>query len=292
MNSDLNALSAFARVAYWRSFRRAAQELQVSPSALSHTVSKLEQTLGLRLLNRSTRSVSLSDAGARLFAQLNPALDQISQALDVLNEVRLRPMGKLKLNVPRVAAQLVLAPKLGQFLAAYPDVQLDLVTNDALVDIVEQGCDAGIRFGESLQQDMIAVAIGQPLQFSVCASPEYLRLHGIPKKPKDLLKHACLQYRFPSDLHYVWQFLANGKPLDVATNGAFASDDFTTIIQAAVDGAGICYTYQAHVAALIKQGKLQAILQDAIPPAERMYLYYPSRNNLSLSLRAFIDFDK
>lgn len=292
MDTDLNALGAFARVAYWRSFRRAAQELQVTPSALSHTISKLEQGLGVRLLNRSTRSVSLSDAGARLLARLHPALEQITQALDVLNEVRQRPMGKLKLNVPRVAAQLVLAPKLAAWLAAYPDVQLDLVTNDALVDIVEQGCDAGIRFGESLQQDMIAVPIGPELQFAVCAAPDYLQRHGTPKKPDELLRHACLQYRFPSDLRYVWQFQAHGKKLDVATSGAFASDDFVTIIQAAVDGAGICYTYQAHVAALIRQGKLCQLLPEWIPPAERMHLYYPSRANLSLSLRAFIDFYK
>ncbi len=290
LNADLNALLAFTRVAHHRSFRRAAFELQLTPSALSHTVSKLEQNLGLRLLNRSTRSVSVSDAGARLLASLNPALTQIGLALEVMNEVREKPMGRLRLNVPRAAAQLVIAPKLASWMAAYPEVQLEMVADDGLIDIVAQGFDAGVRFGESLQQDMIAVPIGPKLTFSVCASPDYLAQKGIPKTPKDLLQHACLQYRFPSGTHYAWEFLSNKKRIEVNTKGQFATDDFPSLVQAAVDGAGICYTYDAHISDLVARGQLQKILQNYYPPGERMYLYYPSRVNLPLALRAFIDF--
>lgn len=290
MKPDLNALFAFARVAHHRSFRRAALELQLTPSALSHTLNKLEQSLGLRLLNRSTRSVSVSDAGARLLASLDPALTKIGLALEVMNEVREKPMGRLRINVPRAAAQLVIAPRLADWMIAYPDVQLELVTDDALIDIVAQGFDAGVRFGESLQQDMIAVPIGPKLAFSVCAAPHYLALHGVPKTPKYLLQHACLQYRFPSGTHYAWEFQSNKKRMEVNTKGQFATDDFASLIRAAIDGAGICYTYDAYVSDLVAQGQLQRVLQNWYPTGERMYLYYPSRVNLPLALRAFIDF--
>ncbi|MBY0573872.1 MAG: LysR family transcriptional regulator [Undibacterium sp.] len=290
MNVDLNALMVFARVAHWRSFRRAAQELHLTASALSHTVSKLEQSLGVRLLNRSTRSVSVSDAGARLLENLDPALNNIGWALESLNNDRERPIGRLKLNVPRSAAQLLLAPKLGAWSLRYPEVTLDIVTNDGLIDIVDQGYDAGIRFSERLQQDMIALPIGPQLPFSTCAAPSYLERFGTPKTPHDLLDHQCLQYRFPSGVHNIWEFQAQQKKLEVQTKGNLATDDFATIVRAAVDGAGICYTFDAYTAEEVEKGSLVRILEEWNPPAEHMYLYYPSRNNLSLSLRAFIDF--
>lgn len=292
MKLDLNALAAFSRVAHHRSFRRAASELHVTPSALSHSLSKLEESLNIRLLNRSTRSVHVTDAGKHLLASLNSALTGIDQALDVLNEAREKPMGNLRLNVPRAGAQLVIAPKLNLWKNAYPDVELDIVTNDGLVDIVAQGYDAGMRFGESLQQDMIAIPVGPLLSFCACASPEYLAKHGVPKLPKDLLLHHCLQYRFSSGAHYGWEFQSGRKRLQVSTNGMIASDDFSSLIQAAIDGAGICYTYEAYVRDYVQQGRLKIILKEWIPPGERMYLYFPSRENLPLSLRAFIDFFK
>lgn len=292
MKSDLNALAAFARVAHHRSFRRAATELQLTPSALSHTLTKLEQSLGVRLLNRSTRSVSLSDAGERLLASLHPALLNIDQALESLNEVREKPMGKLRLNVPRAAAQLLIAPKLAEWMKIYPHVELEIVTSDGLIDIVEQGFDAGIRFGESLQQDMIALPMGPVLSFSVCAAPAYLKQFGYPKSPEDLLQHQCLQYRFASGMHYAWEFTSGKKKLEVATKGLVASDDFFSLIRAAVDGAGICYTYTAYIDQLVAEGHLQLLLQDYCPVGEHMYLYYSSRINLPASLRAFIDFLK
>jgi DNA-binding transcriptional LysR family regulator len=292
MKFDLNALAAFSRVAYHRSFRRAASELHVTPSALSHSLSKLEENLGVRLLNRSTRSVHVTEAGQRLLASLNSALTGIDHALDLLNEAREKPMGRLRLNVPRAGAQLVIAPKLGAWKKTFPDVELEIVTNDGLVDIVEQGFDAGMRFGESLQQNMIAIPIGPALRFAACASPEYLAEYGTPKVPKDLLSHHCLQYRFPSGVHYAWEFQQGRKRLEVSTKGMIASDDFMSLIQATVDGVGICYTYEAYIRDYVHQGKLKDILQDWTPPGERMYLYFPSRANLPLSLRAFIDYFK
>ncbi|MBX9869355.1 MAG: LysR family transcriptional regulator [Burkholderiaceae bacterium] len=290
MSPDLNDLLAFARVAECRSFRQAAQELQVTASALSHTMTRMEKKLGMRLLQRTTRSVSLTPAGERLLQSLRPALQEIQGALESLNDLRDKPVGRLRLNVPRAAAQLVIAPKLASWMEAYPDVQLDIVTDDGLIDIVAQGFDAGVRFGERLQQDMIAVPIGPKLAFSVCAAPSYLALKGVPKTPKNLLQHTCLQYRFPSGTHYAWEFQSNKKRIEVNTKGQFATDDFASIVRAAIDGAGICYTYDAYVSELVAQGQLQRILENWYPAGERMYLYYPSRVNLPLALRAFIDF--
>jgi len=292
MNADLNALTAFVKVAHYRSFRQAALELKVSPSALSHSLSKLEQSLGVRLLHRSTRSVSLSEAGEAFMRNLAPALKNIESALEELNHVRITPMGKLRLNVPRAAAHLVLSPKLAAWRTSYPNIELDIVTNDALIDIVKAGFDAGIRFGESLQQDVIAVPIGPPIQFSACASPAYLAAHGIPQHPENLLQHQCLQYRFSSGLHYAWEFQSGTQKFEVKTTGAIASDDFFSLIRAAVDGAGICYTYHGYVREQIARGELQLILQDWAMSSERMYLYYSGRSQLPLSLRAFIDFYK
>jgi len=198
MSPDLNDLLAFARVAECRSFRQAAQELQITASALSHTLTRMEKKLGMRLLQRTTRSVSLTPAGERLLQSLQPALQEIQGALESLNELRDKPVGRLRLNVPRPAAQLTLAPLMAAWRTAYPEVELEVVSSDALIDIVEQGFDAGLRFGESLQQDMVAIPVGPEVRFVVCAAPAYLTEHGIPVTPHDLLQHQCIQFRFPS----------------------------------------------------------------------------------------------
>lgn len=292
MKSDLNSLTSFATVAKYRNFRRAALDLGVSASALSHSLSKLEDSLGVRLLNRSTRSVNLTDAGETLLRSLAPALMNIDQALEDLNEVRVKPRGRLRLNVPRSGAQLILAPKLAAWKAQFPDLELDIVTNDGLIDIVKEGFDAGMRFGESLQQDMIAVPVGPKLRFAACASPAYLQQYGRPKTPQDLFSHHCLQYRFSNGSHYAWEFESKKKRLEVSTNGSIASDDFFSLVRAAVDGAGICYTYFDYVQSFVASGQLNLILEDWMPVGERMYLYFPSRSQLPLSLRALIDFLK
>lgn len=292
MSPDLNDLLAFARVAECRSFRQAAQELQLTASALSHTVTKMEKKLGMRLLQRTTRSVSLTPAGERLLQSLQPALKEIQGALESLNELRDKPVGRLRLNVPRPAAQLTLAPLMAAWHAAYPEVELEIVSSDALIDIVEQGFDAGLRFGESLQQDMVAIPVGPEIRFVICASPAYLQKHGIPAAPHDLLQHQCIQFRFPSGQRYRWEFQRGQEKMEVATTGALVLDDFYVATRAACDGAGVCYTYSGYADELVQQGQLQYVLEDWWPVAERTYLYYPSRRHQSAALRAFIDFMK
>ena len=292
MKHELDSLQAFFHVARLRSFRKAAAQLNLSASALSHTVARLEEDLGVRLLNRTTRSVSPSAAGQRLLARLAPALGEIALALDDLNAARTEVRGRVRLNVPRPATQLVLAPRLAAWRAAYPDIALEIVSSDAVVDIVEQGFDAGMRFGELLQQDMVALPVGPPIDFVVCASPAYLAAHGTPASPAELLGHQCLQLRFPSGALYRWDFQHQGHPLAIATDGALLLDDFGAIAQAALDGAGICYTYAGYARPHLDSGALVQLLAAYAPPPERFYLYYPSGRNMPASLRAFIDFLK
>lgn len=289
---DLNDLRAFARVAQLRSFRKAAQELQLTASALSHTMRKLEHELGVRLLNRTTRSVSPTEAGEKLLERLMPAFGDIRCALDGLNEQRERPVGRLRINVPRMASQLVFGPKIAAWQASYPDIQLELVASDALIDIVAGGFDAGVRFGERLQQDMVAIPIGPSIGFAACATPAYLAAHGKPEKPADLLHHNCMQIRFPSGVHYKWEFERHNQRLEVATRGTLASDDLYLLLQAALDGAGICYIYDALVEPLVQSGQLVYVLDAWHPKPEFFYLYYPSGRNMRPALRALIDFFK
>jgi DNA-binding transcriptional LysR family regulator len=291
-SGDLNDLRAFARVAQLRSFRKAAQELQLTASALSHTMRKLEQELGVRLLNRTTRSVSPTEAGEKLLQRLMPAFGDIKCALDGLNEQRERPVGRLRINVPRMASQLVFGPKIAAWQTSYPDIQLELVASDALVDIVAGGFDAGVRFGEQLQQDMVAIPIGPAIGFSTCAVPTYLAVHGEPENPADLLRHNCMQIRFPSGVHYKWEFERNNQRLEVATRGTLASDDLYLLLQATLDGAGIGYVYDALAAPLVQAGRLAYVLDGWYPKPEFFYLYYPSGRNMRPALRALIDFFK
>ncbi|MEJ2794351.1 LysR substrate-binding domain-containing protein [Iodobacter sp. LRB] len=292
MKTDLNDLNAFVRVAQCGSFRQAAQELQLTPSALSHTLRKLEQALGVRLLSRTTRSVSPTQAGEQLLLRLSPALGEITQAIEGLNELRQQPAGRVRLNVPRAAAQLRLAPKLAEFRRQYPDIELEIVCNDALVDIVAERFDAGIRFGERVQQDMIAVRLGEAIHFTVAAAPAYLDAYGVPGTPADLLTHQCLQIRFPSGVHYQWEFEQGGQTLTVATRGALISDDLALLLRAAVDGSGMCYCYDEMLAPLVQAGQLQYVLSAWSPVPEYFYLYYPSGRNMPAALRAVIDFFK
>ena len=292
MKRDLDSLNAFRHVAQLRSFRKAAQQMGLSTSALSHAMVKLEQELGVRLLNRTTRSVHPTPAGARLLEQLAPALGAIDAALDTLNEERDAVRGRIRLNVPRPAAHLVLAPRLAEWTRAYPEVELEIVASDAVVDIIEEGFDAGLRFGELLQQDMVAVPVGPRIDFLCCAAPGYLDQAGIPATPGELLAHQCIQLRFPSGTRYRWEFQQAGHPLEIATRGLLALDDMHAIVQAAVDGAGICYMYQAYAAPYLASGQLRQVLAGWATPPERFYLYFPSGRHMSASLRALVDFLK
>lgn len=292
MTSDLNDLLAFSRVAHYRSFRRAAQELQVTASALSHTIARMEQAIGIRLLQRTTRNVSPTPAGERLLLSLQPALREIEAALESLNEHRDKPVGRLRLNVPRPAAQLLLAPVLAAWQASYPEVELEIVSDDAMIDIVEQGFDAGMRFGESLQQDMVAVPVGPEFRLVTCASPAYLERHGVPQTPRDLLQHQCIQLRFPSGIRYRWEFQRDKEKVEILTSGPLVCDDFNVMTRAAIDGAGICYTFCRFADEAFRQGRLHSVLEDWWPSPERFFLYYPSRRHQSAALRALIEFLK
>lgn len=285
----LNQLQAFATVARLRSFRSAAQTLGVSPSALSHSLRELENRLGVRLLNRTTRSVAPSEAGERLLERLTPALGDIAGALEALNDYRQTPLGTLRLNAPRAAAEGLIAPLLARFLAANPGMRCELVIGDALVDIVSQGFDAGVRFGESIQQDMIAVPLGPLQRFVVVAAPAYLARHDAPQEPRELAQHQCIRRRFPNGVLYRWEFECGEEKLEVEVDGRLTLDDMHVIIQAAVDGIGLAYVYEQYARPELAAGRLVTVLDDWCPAIPGFYLYYPSRQHLPAGLRAFID---
>lgn len=287
--ADLNELAAFAAVARLRSFRQAALERGVSASALSHALRTLEERLGVRLLNRTTRSVTPTEAGQQLLARLTPAMREIDDALLDLSALQNVPAGKLRLNVPRPAARLLLAPMLAGFVARYPRVQVDVVTDDGMIDIVRDGFDAGIRFGEQVAADMIAVPVGAPQPFVVVGSPAYLAAHGAPATPRDLLDHACIGRRFPSGRQYAWEFGQEGDAVSIAVGGPLVFDDDALMLRAARDGAGLAYVYAADARADIAAGRLACVLENCMPPPSRYFLYYPSRRQMPAVLRAFVD---
>lgn len=284
--TDLNVLTSFAAVARLRSFRQAALERGVSASALSHALRALEERLGVRLLHRTTRSVTPTQAGEQLLARLAPALRDIDDALLELSSLQEVPTGKLRLNVPRPAARLLLGPMLARFAARYPRVQVELVTDDGLIDIVRDGFDAGIRFGETVAADMIAVPVGAPQPFVVVAAPAYLAAHGTPQAPRELLAHACIGRRFPSGRQYAWEF---AQGVSVAVAGPLVFDDDELMLGAARDGAGLAYVYEADARADIAAGRLVCVLKGWHAPAPRYFLYYSSRKQMPAALRGFIE---
>jgi len=288
--SDYGELAAFASVARLRSFRRAADGLGVSASALSHAVRALETRLGVRLLHRSTRSVMPTEAGARLLERLAPALDHIEQALDELNAFRDTPRGALRLNVPRSAMAIVVMPLLPGFMARYPEVEIEVVADDAMADIVAGGFDAGLRFGEQLDADVVATPIGPPVRFITVAAPGYLAGQVAPRVPADLLEHRCVRQRFPRGTLYEWPFERGGERLTVQTRSGPVFNEDAALVAAAVAGLGVAYVADALAAPYLADGRLVPLLADWVPPPERFYLYTPGRRQLPAPLRAFIDF--
>jgi len=282
-------LSAFVAVATHRSFSRAAAELGLSPSALSHTVRSLEERLDLRLLNRTTRSVAPTEAGERLLERLRPALRDIHDALEDANAFRAKPAGRLRLNVPRSAALLLLAPVMTRFITAYPQMRLEITAEDRLVDIVASGYDAGVRFGESVERDMVAVRIGPDLRMAVVGSPAYFRRRPKPVKPRDLHGHACIRFRLPSGGIYRWEFEKKGEVLEVEVDGPLTLSDQQVMLQAALDGAGLAIVLESHARPHLKARQLVRVLADWCPPFPGYFLYYPSRRQVPAGLRAFID---
>ena len=284
-----SALDAFVAVARHRSFRRAALERGVSPSALSHVIRGLEQTLGVRLFNRTNRSIRITPAGEHLLKRVGPALGDITEAIEQVGLFKDRPAGTLRLNVPRNAAELVIRPMMGRFLAAYPEIRLEVVTDDELVDIVAGGFDAGIRAGQHLAQDMILVPVGPPLRFAVVGAAAYFATRDKPRVPQDLHDHACIGRRYPSGALYAWAFAGGGKEMQVEVSGPLIADDRSLIIAAALDGVGLAHIHEALVADHIGQGELVRVLEDWCPVLPQFFLYYPGRRQMPAPLRAFVD---
>jgi DNA-binding transcriptional LysR family regulator len=296
MGNDLHSmadLSTFALVARHKGFRQAARASDQSASKLSEAVRRLEQQLGIRLLVRTTRSVMPTEAGALLLARLQPALAEVASALDVLNDLRDSPRGTLRLNVPVSAARLFLPAMVNRFLALYPEIVLELVVDNNFIDLAASGCDAGIRYGERLEQDMIAMPIGPRTErFAAAAAPDYLARRGIPEHPRDLLQHACMRGRFLSGAIYPWEFERDGQALTVEPTGPLivtpTSADVS--ISAAIAGHGIVYLFEEWLAPHFASGALAPVLQDWWLSFPGPFLYYPGRRYLPAPLRAFIDF--
>lgn len=287
--TDLSELAAFEAVARHRSFRKAGEERGVTASAISHAVSNLEERIGIRLLNRTTRSVSLTDAGSRLHAQLLPAFDGMSAALDGLNQFRDTPFGKVRLNVPNSIAPFVVGPVLGPLTTANPNLQVEVVATDRLVDIAEEGFDAGIRLGESLREGMVAVRINPRLRLVVVGSPEYFASRCLPKTPHDLKDHIGIQNIFPNGNRFAWEFRKDGEAVDYWPMGPLALDDHELIVQAAQGGVGLGYVWEQRATAALEDGSLIQCLDAWCQPEDWLYLYYPSRRNMSAGLRAVIE---
>ncbi|UDM16449.1 LysR family transcriptional regulator [Vogesella sp. XCS3] len=292
MTPPLNELYAFACVARHRSFRAAALELGVSASALSHSLRQLEARLQVRLLHRTTRSVTATEAGEALLARLGPALGQIDSALEAVNDYRAQPQGLLRLNVPRTAAYLLLMPLLPGFLQRYPGIQLDVVCDDTLVDIVGAGFDAGMRFGETLAADMVAVPVGPPMRFAVIASPGYLAQHGTPQHPAELARHAGIRHRFGNGPLYAWELAKDGEALTVQPQGQLTLGEQPLMVEAAAAGLGIALVFEGYAAAAMADGRVTRILADWCPAMPGLYLYYPSGRHLPQAMRLWIDYLK
>ena len=297
MKADLGDLNAFLAVARARGFRDAARACGVSASALSEAVRRVETRLGVRLLHRTTRSVTPTEAGARLIDRLTPALGEVEAALEVVNTFRDRPAGMLRLNVPVSAARLVLPALLPGFLAAYPDVRMEIVADDSFVDVLASGCDAGIRYDERLAQDMIAVPIGPRVQrFATAAASAYLDRHGRPEHPRDLLAHACLRGRFTSGaMTTPWEFERAGDVVRIEPEGPLvvsvgAATDLA--VEAAIAGTGVIQLFEDWLRPHLKSGALEPVLEDWWQPFSGPFLYYSGRRLLPPPLRAFLDFIK
>jgi DNA-binding transcriptional LysR family regulator len=287
---DLRELNAFAAVARHRNFRRAALEQRVSVSSLSQRLRNLEERLGVRLLNRTTRSVAPTQAGELLLARLAPALQDVLAAVGAVRELRDVPSGRLRINAPAPAVQLVLAPMVTPFLKQHPAINLEIVVEPSLIDIVAQGFDAGVRFDEHLAQDMIAVSLGPPQRYALVAAPELLAIHGAPKKPADLLDRPCISTVFPSGALLPWEFEMAGRVVKITPKGPLASTSTELGVRATIDGLGFLMTFEGHVRDAIASGRLVSLLEDWCPSFPGPFLYYPSRRQPPPALAAFVAF--
>ena len=287
---DLRDLDAFVAVARTRNFRRAALEQRVPVSSLSQRLRDLEERLGVRLMNRTTRSVGLTEAGELLLARVGPAMSDVGDALNQVRGLRGVPSGRLRINAPPPAIDLVLAPMAAPFLRAYPQINLEIISDSSFVDIVATGFDAGVRYGEHLAQDMIAVSLGPPQRYAVVASPQYIAQHGRPKHPKDLLNHSAIRTRFGSGGMPDWEFEKAGRVIKVSPPGKLIASYPGLARRAALDGVGFWPTFEGYVREEVRSGVLVSVLDDWCAPFPGPFLYYASRRQPPPALGAFIAF--
>lgn len=287
---DLRDLAAFAAVAEARSFRAAARRLNLSVSSLSQRLKDLEARLGARLLNRTTRSVAPTEAGEALLARLRPSLAELENALGAVKQSQSAPAGRLRLNAPPPAIDLVLAAMIPAFLKRYPKIEMEVVPEARLVDIVAGGFDAGVRYEENLARDMVALSLGPATRYVLVAAPHLLKRDGAPKQPRDLVARSCLATRLPSGLTLPWEFQKGGRVVKFTPLGPLASATPALQLQAALVGIGYALMFEAYAAAAIKSGRLISLLEDWLPPFPGPLLYYPSRRQPPPALAAFIAF--
>jgi DNA-binding transcriptional LysR family regulator len=289
---DLRDLNAFAAVARLRNFRRAAIEQRVSASSLSQRMRDLEERLGVRLLNRTTRSVAPTEAGERLLQRLAPALKDVMDATLDVRSMRDVPSGRLRINGPEPALRLVLAPMVAPFLKRYPEINLEIVADSSLIDIVSEGFDAGIRYEETLAQDMIAVSLGPPERYVLVAAPAFLKTRKRPRHPKELLGHPCIATRFRSGVQLPWEFKKGWRAVKIIPTGPLTASHPELQLRAATDGLGFLMTLEGYAKEAITSGRLVAILEDWCPTFPGPFLYFPGRRQQPPSLNAFVAFVK
>ncbi|WP_282808159.1 LysR family transcriptional regulator [Hafnia alvei] len=292
MRLNFSDFAPFIVVARHKSFRAAGDELGLSPSAISHAIKQLEQRLKIRLFNRTTRSVALTEAGKSLYDRMRPAFDEINTMIDEVNCFRDLPMGTLKINAARVAAKLFLIPLVVGFSRQYPDIKVEITTDDKLADIVGEAFDAGVRPSAIVEKDMIAIPIGPPVKFVVVATPDYFTQHGKPTHPRELVDHQSVIFRFPSGRPHHWEFYGPEGKLELAPNGNIILDDVDAMLDATLLGAGIAFLYYDQVKSHLESGQLVSVLDEWLPEQPGFQLYYPSRQYMTCGLRAFVDYIK
>jgi DNA-binding transcriptional LysR family regulator len=289
LHTGLFELNAVAAISAHRSFRAAATELGISRSALSHAIAGLEKRLGVRLINRTTRSVSLSEAGEHFLARVSPALREIAGAMEDVNAFRDTPTGTLRINLKERAAHQILRPVVAKFLRRYPDMNVELAMEGRPIDIVAEGFDAGVRLAESVPQDMVAIPCGPDSRFIVVGAPAYFERASVPRSPSDLLDHECIRRRMPGGKLYRWEFEKRGEETAVDVSGRLTLDNDILMVEAAVEGLGLAFVSDFWVTGHLAAGNLQAVLEDWTPPFPGLRLYYPGHRHMTAGLRAFVD---
>ena len=287
---ELVDLNAFLAVAEERSFTRAAAKLGISQSALSHTIRRLEARIGVRLLTRTTRSVAPTDAGEKLLDTLGPAMDSIGSRLGSLGELREKPSGTIRISTPLHAANAFVWPKLERLLGDYPDIRVELSIDSGLIDIVREKFDAGVRLGEALAKDMVAVRVSPDLRMAMVGSPSYFARRSVPRDPKDLAEHDCLNLRLQSSGGlYVWELEKDRREVRVRVEGPVISNNVAMLVRAAAAGLGLAFVMEDHVAEHLAEGRLVRVLEDWCPPFAGYHLYYPSRRQPSAAFALMVE---